>query len=208
MYTEELKDRDPGDENDYAGTTLTLAPARAAFINVITLPNGRSVRLTSYLNAWRALLDMTPEVRRGRCFIGWSDVAEDGEGILEAMRRGLHNRINRHIRGYGMGKKWSADYFYAARRDAQVVNSRRVVHSLETKEARRRFPDRQLVHMLMVVLALMVSACTSPLAPDCITTALRDSVTGTTFEALYCPHGAPPCIESATNHCVTVTVRP
>jgi hypothetical protein len=140
--------RDPEHAQQERVRASDLEPLAAArgpgTILTIVLPNGDDVRLRAYVGAWRALLDMPSEIRAGRTFLGWSHFAEDGEVILREMRRGMDERINRHVPGYGVGKKWGSDYFHACLRDATRLNSRTVIHRFETEAARLRFPDREM----------------------------------------------------------------
>jgi hypothetical protein len=70
----------------------------------------------------------------------------------------MHDRINRHIPGYGRGRKWDERYQTDLRRDAQHVNdyaSRRLVHPvnrLGTPELQRRFQWRYDRDGLSIVL--------------------------------------------------------
>ena len=105
---------------------------------VIRLPNGRRVTLGTYVRAWRALLTMKPtdQVK------GFDHFAEDASRILRELRRGMHDRINRHIPGYGRGRKWSHDWYRAAWRTSRDVNTpllivRWVPHDLRARLAHR-----------------------------------------------------------------------
>ena len=78
---------------------------------------------------------------------GFDDVAADASDILRRIVAGVHDRINRRAAGYGIGRKWSADYQAALRRDARAIREyreQRIVRSgsgLETAEGRHAAPD-------------------------------------------------------------------
>lgn len=105
---------------------------------VITLPNGRQCSLAVYVKAWRALLEADPEER----IAGFSYSSERAADILREMRYGMHDRINRHLPGFGCGRKWKADYQIRLARDAGRLRdiARRIrVYQFESSEARSRF---------------------------------------------------------------------
>lgn len=108
-------------------------------IHVITLPNQRQCRVGQYAAAWRTLLKAKPEAS----FPGFGFHAETAASILSAMRGGLSERINRHIPGYGIGRNWSNDRFYALWRDSRrvrdIVSRRLRVYQFETDTARKHF---------------------------------------------------------------------
>jgi hypothetical protein len=107
----------------------------------VTLPSGRPCSLPSYCAGWRKLKTLSPDTQIGN----WDDFPIEAGAILSDLRRAMHDRINRHIPGFGRGRKWDEDYQNELRRDAQRVNdyaSRRHVHPvnrLATPELHRRF---------------------------------------------------------------------
>jgi len=104
----------------------------------ITLPNGRKVGLGVYVKAWRAL---AATANGDALFPGFYHFPEPARVILAEMRHGVHARINRHIPGFGCGRKWGADYQTQAYRDARRARdaAQRIrVYSFETPEAARR----------------------------------------------------------------------
>lgn len=104
----------------------------------ITLPNGRKCGLGTYARAWAALKRADPAA----LFPGFAYFPERAESILHAMRGGLSERINRHVTGYGIGRKWDNDYQVRLWRDSRRLRdiaARIIVRQFETVEARSRF---------------------------------------------------------------------
>ena len=60
----------------------------------ITLPGGNAVSLSTYVKAWKALRAMTADQRQAYQDFNWNWHSNNGNDILRAMRRGLHDRIN------------------------------------------------------------------------------------------------------------------
>jgi hypothetical protein len=108
---------------------------------LLTLPNGSSCSLRSYCVGWRKLKKLSPDTR----IINWDDFPIEAAAILRDLHSGMHDRINRHIPGYGRGRKWDERYQADLRRDAHHINdyaSRRLVNPvnrLATPELQRRF---------------------------------------------------------------------
>jgi hypothetical protein len=108
---------------------------------LVTLPNGRACSLRSYCAGWRKLKTLSPDTQIGN----WDDFPIEAAGILRDLHRGMHDRINRHIPGYGRGRKWDERYQADLRRDAQHVDDyalRRLIHPvnrLATPELQGRF---------------------------------------------------------------------
>lgn len=107
-------------------------------IHVITLPNTRQCTVGTYARAWKALTHADPS----SLWPGFGYWPERAESILHAMRGGLSERINRHIPGYGIGRKWDNDYQVRLWRDSRRLRdiaARIIVRQFETEEARARF---------------------------------------------------------------------
>lgn len=104
----------------------------------IRLPNGRSVGLGKYVAAWRKLRKMNPDdqVR------GFGYFPEDAAYILREMRFGMHDRINRHIACYGVGRKWDQDWQQHAMQAAHAVNTPRLVVRWVPPDLRKRLAHR------------------------------------------------------------------
>lgn len=92
-------------------------------IPVIQLPNGRAVTLRAYVAAWRALRLMHPAARLN----GWGHFSETAADILRAMSYGVHDRINRHVPGHGIGRKWADSWQNGAWSCARLVNTPRLI---------------------------------------------------------------------------------
>jgi hypothetical protein len=58
---------------------------------------------------------------------GWDHFPEKAEVILREIRRGIHDRINRRMPGYGVGRKWDYQWQTDAMRTAMAVNTPRLV---------------------------------------------------------------------------------
>lgn len=90
----------------------------------ITLGDGRTIGLGKYVTAWKACLELPPNTPIGRGINGWGQTA--GEALVD-LRRGLEDRINRQIPGYGVGRKWSSDWYFATWNASRQVNNPRLV---------------------------------------------------------------------------------
>jgi hypothetical protein len=105
------------------------------------LPSGKRCSPPTYCQCWRTLKTLDPDTE----VKGWEWYPYKATEILRELRYGLHDRINRHIPGFGRGRKWSTDYQITLRREAQVVNdyaARRLIYpqnKLCTPELQRRF---------------------------------------------------------------------
>ena len=92
-------------------------------IRAITLPNGRQCSVGVYVKAWRALQRMPQD----ELVKGFSYDYDSAGYILQRMREGIHDRINRHDRRYGIGRKWSPDWQRATYHCARNVNTPRLI---------------------------------------------------------------------------------
>ena len=104
----------------------------------VTLGDGRKISLGRYVAAWKACKTLSPDTAIGR------GVSGTGETASEALRRlhaGMHDRINRHIPGYGIGRKWSDDWFWPTWRASRDLNSRVVIRWLPS-DLKSRFAHR------------------------------------------------------------------
>jgi len=94
----------------------------------VTLGCGRPIGLGKYVAAWKACLELPPETKIGRGVNGWGQTA--GEA-LEDLRRGIDDRINRHLPWHGRGRKWSPDWFWPVwRASRDLANPRLRIHWL------------------------------------------------------------------------------
>lgn len=93
---------------------------------VVVLADGRRVGLGAYVAAWRHVRKAPPgsmiRGAPGSHRADWDSAAV----ALRQFRTGMHDRINRHLPGYGHGRKWSSDWQRAAIQTAGLVNIPRV----------------------------------------------------------------------------------
>lgn len=89
---------------------------------LIQLPNGRNVTLGEYARSWKALRELKPSAQVANWSYGYTDAQE----ILRDMSRGVHERINSHIPGFGQGRKWSAEYYWPMWRASRELNNPRL----------------------------------------------------------------------------------
>jgi hypothetical protein len=104
----------------------------------VTLPNGRECGLGVYVNAWRKLrtMDANTQVK------GFDHFPDRADSILRELRWGLNDRINHHIKGYGVGRKWSQDWQRAASQAARAVNTPRLIVYWVPCDLRKRLAHR------------------------------------------------------------------
>ena len=105
----------------------------------IVLADGRRLGLGDYVRAWRRCLTLPPETYIGRGISGWGQTA--AEAIYDC-RRGMDDRINRRIPGYGIGRKWDPDWQAQTWRLARELNTPRLIVRWIPTEWRRRFAHR------------------------------------------------------------------
>lgn len=89
----------------------------------VTLGDGRAIGLGAYVAAWKHCLVLPPHTRIGRGVNGWGENA--GEALAN-LRYGLHDRINRHIPGFGKGRKWHHDWQRQMMQAADHINQPRL----------------------------------------------------------------------------------
>jgi hypothetical protein len=106
-------------------------------IRLITLPNGRRVTLGTYVTAWRAIL-AKPE----GLFPGFGHSPERGRHILAEIRKGLHDRINRHLPYYHKGRKWEGEWYWLTAQVARQLNTPRLRIYWLPPHLKRRFSHR------------------------------------------------------------------
>jgi hypothetical protein len=117
---------------------------RDAPFPVITLPNGKQCTLPKYVQAWKTLATV-PEKE---LITGFFSFPHTAGAVRRELRRGLHDRINRHLAGYGQGRKWDPQYQTEAMRIALEVNTpRRAVHAKSCRHWPRELRAR-LAHRI------------------------------------------------------------
>lgn len=115
----------------------------------VTLGDGRRMPLGAYVSAWRAVLAAPMDCRfKGSPSDprGWRGSYSRAE-LLQEFRAGLHDRINRHLPGFGHGRKWSPDWQRSTLHFAGAVNTPRLIVRLHGNPAAREFRNR-LAHRL------------------------------------------------------------
>jgi hypothetical protein len=105
----------------------------------VTLGDGFRVGLGQYVEAWQKIKALPPGTYLPRIPNGNDGSAAEA---LQQFRDGMHDRINRHIPGYGKGRKWSLAWFWEAKRLASAVNTPRLVVRWAPPEFRKRLADR------------------------------------------------------------------
>lgn len=93
-------------------------------MHCVTLADGRKIGLGKYVAAWRTCRELPPDTWIGKGVSGWGQTA--GEALAD-LRRGLEDRINRHIPGYGVGRKWSSDWYFATWNASRAINNPRLI---------------------------------------------------------------------------------
>lgn len=120
-------------------------PAASARRHFVTLANGRRVTLGAYVAAWRTVRSADPAARYHGAPNSWFGEPEPAETILRQFRAGMHDRINRHLPGFGRGRKWSDQWFFDALRAARDVNTPRLIVRWIPAEFRSRLAHRLTV---------------------------------------------------------------
>jgi hypothetical protein len=90
----------------------------------VALGHGRKIELGRYVAAWKQCRELPAGMPIGRGINGWGQTA--GEALAE-LRRGLEDRINRNIPGYGVGRKWSTDWYFATWNASRAINNPKLI---------------------------------------------------------------------------------
>jgi hypothetical protein len=104
----------------------------------ITLPNGNTCSLPAYVKAWSTLKTAAPREQ----IKGWDHFPTEAGHILREIRYGVHDRINRHVPGYGKGRKWDQQWQADMRRASRDLNTPRLVISWLPFDIKERFAYR------------------------------------------------------------------
>ena len=108
-------------------------------IRVITLGDGRQVRLGTYVNAWTTCKKIAPHAWLPCTPGGWPGTAEDA---LQEFRAGLHDRINRRLPWYDKGRKWDSDWQRETLQAAIRLNTPRLAIHWLPPHLKARFAHR------------------------------------------------------------------
>lgn len=107
----------------------------------VTLPNGRKCGLGFYTKGWRELIAIvrdSPEAPVN----GFDHFSEAALRVLTEIRRGMHDRINRHIPGFGKGRKWDQDWQRAVIHTARCANTPRLALGWVPRDLKARLAHR------------------------------------------------------------------
>ncbi len=110
-------------------------------MHVIHLPaSTKTVSVGQYVQAWKdcKAAPVGTEYNHGLC--GWSPTTR--ERILREFEEGMHDRINRHTEGYGVGRKWDSDYQRDMAHAARAVNTPRLIVRYVPTDLRKRLAHR------------------------------------------------------------------
>lgn len=91
----------------------------------IRIPGGRSVTIAEYVRSWKILLTVAPGANVPR----WGDWGGTAAEVLQEIRAGIHDRINRKDPRYPKGRKAGADYQRALAQFRLYVENPRVIIS-------------------------------------------------------------------------------
>lgn len=105
----------------------------------IVLGCSRRIGLGAYVKAWKQCLALSAETWIGRGVDGYGQNA--GEALRD-LRRGMHDRINRHLPDYGKGRKWDSDWQRHMTQAAHAVNHPRLIIDWLPAELMTRFAHR------------------------------------------------------------------
>lgn len=89
----------------------------------ITLPDGHHCSLGKYVEAWSILRG----AYHNSNVSGFDHFPMTAPEVLRELRYGMHDRINRHIPGHGIGRKWDQNWQRAALQTALAVNTPRLI---------------------------------------------------------------------------------
>jgi hypothetical protein len=111
-------------------------------VKVIRLPNGKVCTLPTYTRAWKQLKGCDPNAH----IAGFGHFPERAHDVLRALRRGMHDRINRHLPWYGKGRKWDEQWQLDTRRASRDLNHPRLVIHWLPSWLKARFGHRIETH--------------------------------------------------------------
>ncbi len=94
-------------------------------MRVVKLGNGRQVGLGEYVAVWKRVASEPADKPYAHGLTGWWSTTA-GQ-VLRDFRRGMHDRINRHLPDYGNSHKWDEDWQRATQQAAHRLNTHRLV---------------------------------------------------------------------------------
>lgn len=109
--------------------------------HVITLSaTGKQMTIGQYVTAWKACKAAPAGTEYDHGLCGWWPATR--EQILREFEEGMHDRINKHIESYGVGRKWDSDWQRDAQNTARDVNTPRLIVHWIPSEFRSRLAHR------------------------------------------------------------------
>lgn len=111
---------------------------------IVRLGSGRRLPLGGYVRVWKQLIDLArvdPDATGRFSPVTMDEISTVGEA-LRAFRAGMHDRINRHMPGYRVGRKWTLEWQTSVSRVARLLDQR--VAAVRSRE----IPDRAMRHRL------------------------------------------------------------
>lgn len=109
-------------------------------VRVITLGNGKQVRLGNYVAGWKRAKKSKRGTRFNHGLCGWWSLTR--EEILREFNEGLHDRINRHIPWFGKGRKWNQDWQREMGHAAFLLNNPKLIIDWLPQDLKVRFARR------------------------------------------------------------------
>lgn len=100
---------------------------------------GKRVPMGAYVAGIRAAI-ASPGVTFRHGLTTWWPVT--GEDVRQEFLAGVHDRINRHVPGFGRGRKWAQEWQADATRTARDVNTPRLVIRWLPRDLRARLSHR------------------------------------------------------------------
>ena len=112
--------------------------------HVVYIPaSRRNLTLGHYLKLWQSVKAAPVGTVYRASLTG--ECSSTREHILDEFARGLDDRINSRVPGYGVGRRWESDNFFATWRLARAVNSRAAIRAADIpSELRARFLDMSM----------------------------------------------------------------
>lgn len=107
----------------------------------IGLPNGKSISFTAFCSSWRQAKEIA-KTHPEALIKGWEWYPVKVDEVLREIRFGMHDRINRHVPGYGKGRKWAREWQLEARRTSNAVNTPRLIVRWVPKDLWARLSHR------------------------------------------------------------------
>jgi hypothetical protein len=116
------------------------APVSAPIRRCIVVAESRRVPLSAYVAAWRKARRGPPDAVFSQSLTGLCPAT--AAEILRQFSFGVHDRINRHIPGFGIGRKWDHDWQRGMIQGAIAVNTPRLIIDWLPPELATRFAYR------------------------------------------------------------------